>query len=327
MLSPTLLTGLSSGAYTFLAAVSFQTLIKELAGSGTPLAAAKLAGLSSLNAEEASLFAQVWGDLDDRARGKLIQELGELAEDNVDLNFDSVFLIALDDANADVRRAAVEGLCEHEGRDLIDPLIRLLDGDPDARVRAEAALALGRFVLHAEHGDLRPADAERIEVALRRTITDPTEVAEVRARALEALGPRSEDWVRDLIQDAHESHDRRLRISAVHAMGRSCDPAWLDALYAELGSEDPEMRYEAVTAIGSIADPEAVPYVAALVHDDDPEAQEAAIAALGQIGGAVAKEALQALLAEGDERVREAVLAALDEVDLAEDPLAFNIQR
>lgn len=299
--------------------------MEELAGSGKPPASAKLAGLSSLSAEEASLFASAWRELDDRTRGRLIQELTELAEDNVDLNFDSVFLIALSDSNPDVRRAAVEGLWEHEGRDLIDPLIRLLDSDPDARVRAEAALGLGRFVLQAEYGQLRTSDAERIEVALRRAITDPTEVAEVRARALEALGPRSEDWVRDLIQDAHESDDRRLRISAVHAMGRSCDSSWLDALYGELGSEDPEMRYEAVTAIGSIADPEAVPFVAALLHDDDPEAQEAATAALGQIAGADAKEALQHLLAEAGERVREAVLAALDEVDFAEDPLAFKI--
>jgi HEAT repeat protein len=307
--------------------VSFETLIEELSASRTALGAAKLAGLSSMNAEEASLFAGVWRELDDTIRRKLIEELAGLAEDNVELNFDRVFLLALDDADAEVRRAAIEGLWEHEDRDLIDPLVRLLDGDSDARVRAEAALALGRYVLRGEYDQLRRSDADRVDAALRSTVTDPTEVAEVRGRALEALGPRSDDWVRDLIEDAHDSDDRRLRISAVHAMGRSADPAWLDSLYTELASDDPEMRYEAVTAIGSIADREAVPHLPELLRDDDAEVQEAAIAALGQIGGPEAKEALQDLLSEGDERVREAVVAALDEVDFAADPLAFNIQR
>ncbi len=301
-------------------------MIEELADPARPLAVSKLVGLSRMSAEEASRFMNVWQELDERRRQRLIQELVDLTEDNVDLNFDTVFFVALADTDQDVRRAAVLGLWEHEGRDLIDPLIGLLDTDPEAAVRAEAALALGRYVLQAQFDALRATDVERIEGALRRTITDPTEIAEVRARALESLGARSADWVRDLIQDAYESADRRLRISAVHAMGRSCDSAWLSALFAELESDDAEMRYEACVAAGAIGDPEATPYLAPLLRDEDPEAQEAAIAALGQVGGVGAKEALQELLAEGDDRVRDAALAALAEVDFADDPLAFKLQ-
>ena len=306
--------------------MSFETLIEELTDPAKVVAVSKLVGLSGMNAGEASRFVDVWNGLDERRRAWLVQELVDLAEDNVELNFDAVFLIALASPEPDLRRAAVAGLSEHEGRGLIDPLIGLLDNDPDAGVRADAALALGRYVLQAEFNTLRAADTERTEAALRRTITDPTEVVEVRARALESLGARSEDWVRDLIQDAHESDDRRLRISAVHAMGRGCDPAWLSSIFGEIESEDPEMRYEAALAAGAIADPEATPYLAALLHDEDPEVQEAAIAALGQIGGEGAKETLQELLAEDDERIHEAVLAALAEADFAEDPLAFKLQ-
>ncbi len=306
--------------------MSFETLIEELTDPARPLAVSKLVGLSGMSAEEASRFRNVWQELDDRRRLWLIHELVDLVEDNVELNFDAVFFVALADTDPDARRAAVLGLGEHEGRDLIDPLTGLLDADPDAAVRAEAALALGRHVLQAEFGTLRAADAERIAGALRRTITDPTETVEVRARALESLGALCEDWVRDLIQDAYESADRRLRISAVHAMGRSCDSAWLSSVFAELESDDAEMRYEAAAAAGAIADLEATPSLAPLLHDEDPEVQEAAIAALGQIGGVGAKETLQELLAEGDDRVREAVLAALAEVDFAHDPLAFKLQ-
>jgi HEAT repeat protein len=321
------LTAISPHAYTSIRNdVSFETLMKELADPARPLAVSKLVGLSGMSAEEASRFTNVWQELDERRRRSLIHELVDLGEDNVELNFDAAFFVALGDTDPDVRRAAVLGLGEHEGRDLIDPLTALLDNDPDAAVRAEAALALGRYVLQMEFDLLRADDAQRIEGALRRTITDPTETTEVRARALESLGARNEEWVRDLIQDAYESPERRLRISAVHAMGRSCDLAWLSAVFAELENDDAEMRYEAAAAAGAIADIEATPYLAPLLHDADPEVQQAAIAALGQVGGVGAKETLQELLAEGDDRVRDAVLAALAEVDFADEPLAFKLE-
>lgn len=306
--------------------MSFESLLQELADPVRPLAVSKLIGISSMGAGEASLFMNAWLEMDDGRRQWLVQELLDLAEDNVELNFDAVFFIGLADRDAGVRRAAIQGLWEHEGRDLIDALVGLLEGDPDAAVRAEAALALGRFVLQAEFDTLRSPDAERVDGALRRAYSNTGETLEVRARALESVGARSAGWAHDLIQQAFESPERRLRISAVHAMGRSCDSSWLSTLIAELESEDPEMRYEAASACGAIADREATPHLMRLLHDDDREVQEAAIGALGEIGGAEAKRALQELLDQGDQRVREAVLSALAEVEFAEDPLAFKLR-
>jgi HEAT repeat protein len=304
---------------------TFESLVQELADPSQQVAISKLVGLSGISGGERSSFERVWLEMDGMRRQRLIHELIDLAEDSVELNFDTVFLLALRDQQADVRRAAIQGLSEYEGRDLIEPLTELLRSDPDPGVRAETALALGRFVLRAELAALRNSDAERIEGALRQTFTDPTEPVEVRARALEGLGARSEDWVHDLIEDAFSSDDRRLRISAVHAMGRSADPSWLSSVLGQLDSDDAEMRFEAVVAAGSIEDPEATPYLVALVHDDDTEVQEAAINALGQIGGDDAKDALQELLSEGDERIAEAVTYALAEIDFAEDPLALDL--
>ncbi len=306
--------------------MTFQSLVQELTDPSQHIAASKLVGLSGIDAGEASSFARTWHALEDVRRRRLINELTDLAEDNVELNFDAIYLIALADRDADIRRAAIQGLWEHEGRDLIDSLLALLENDPDAGVRAEAALALGRYVLQAELDALRGSDAERIESALRRTFNDPTEPVEVRARALESLGARSAEWARDLIDEAFSGEDRRLLLSAVHAMGRSADTAWLPSALAQLDSEDPEMRFEAAVAAGSIGDPEATPYLIPLLRDDDPETQEAAINALGQIGGEEAKEALQELLVEHDERIAEAITYALAEIDVAEDPLALHLQ-
>jgi HEAT repeat protein len=272
------------------------------------------------------MFMERWREMELRKRRWLLAELVRLAEDNVELDFTAVFLAALGDRDPDVRRDAIRGLWEYEGRDLIDALIALLEHDPDAGVRAEAALALGRFVLQAELDMLRAGDAGRIEQALHSVLDNHAEIAEVRARALEALGARNEDWVRDVIQDAYDSGDRRLRLSAVHAMGRSAGAAWLPAVYEELESDDAEMRFEAAVAAGAIAEEDAVARVVPLLHDEDAEVQLAAIAALGQIGGAEARAALRELLAKNAERTREAIEEALAEMEFADDPLGFTIR-
>ena len=306
--------------------MSYKSYLRELADPAKPLAVSKLTDLSSMGPEEASAFLNAWLEMELERRQHLIQALIDLVEDNVELNFDAVFFIALGDIDAEVRKSAIAGLWEHEGRDLIDPLIGLLESDPEAGVRAEAALALGRFVLEAEFDTLRAVDTERVEQALRRITDDAAEVVEVRGRALESIGARGQPWVAGLIRQAFESSERRLRLSAVHAMGRSCDDAWLPELIAELESDDDEMRFEAAVACGAIADGTAIAHLQPLLFDDDHEVQQATISALGQIGGAQAKRALEELIEDADDRLREAALSALAEVDFAEDPLSYKIQ-
>jgi HEAT repeat protein len=197
-------------------------------------------------------------------------------------------------------------------------------------VRSEAALGLGRILLRSElDGDESERTAE-IERALKAVLHDLAELSEVRGRALEAVGVRGHEWVRDEIEEAYSSGDRRMQISAVHAMGRNADVDWLPTVVEEMHSDDGEMRYEAAVAAGSIADEEAIADLAQLVQDEDSEVQEAAIAALGQIGGEAAREILQAIAAENtDERVLEVVTDALAEADFVEDPLGItvNLQR
>jgi HEAT repeat protein len=305
---------------------TFETYLEELADQRQPLAISKLVMLTLLPPEQAALFADAWPAIDVGRRKRLIQELIDLAEDNVELNFGAVFFNALTDRDAEVRRDAIRGLSEHEGRDLIAVLLGLLENDPDPAVRAEAALALGRFVLQAEFDALRTADAERIEQALRRTFEDAAEVVEVRARALESIGARSQPWVRDVIETGLDSADRPLRLSAIHAMGRSADNAWLPELFDAAESDDAEVRFEAATALGAIADEAAVPHLISLLDDDDGEVREAAIIALGDIGGDEALEALERVTHSEDERMRDAALAALAEGEFSADPLGVKVR-
>jgi HEAT repeat protein len=306
--------------------VSLEDYLVELADPSAPLAVARLVNLSNLVPDEASAFKEAWRGTDVQRRRQVVRQLVELAEDNVELNFDAVFLVSLSDPDAEVRRSGICGLWEYEGRDLIPTLVALLFEDADQRVRGEAALALGRYALKAELGEIRASDASIVDDALRRTIADPEQTAEVRARAVEAVGARSQPWALQIIEDAYHSGQHRLRVSALHAMGRNCDARWLSTLVRELKSDDAEMRYEAATACGSLGDEAAVPHLMPLLKDDDAEVQEAAIQALGQIGGQEAKRALEDCLGSPEERVRDAALAALAEVDFGEDPLAFKLR-
>jgi HEAT repeat protein len=294
-----------------------ESYLRELADCGRPLKIAKLTNLSALTCEERQVFAALWPQIDPERRLQVVQQLNELAEDNVELDFSGVFWECLSDSDARVRVTAIDGLWEYEERDLIAPLNALLGSDEDVQVRAGAALALGRFVVLGEFGSLRPSDVTAIEDALTATINDAAETEEVRARAIEAIGARSEPWVRDLIAEAYNSGAHRLQVSAVHAMGRSCDAYWLPDVIQQLHSYEAELRYEAAVASGMIGDKRAVSHLSVLMNDMDSEVQEMAIEALGEIGGSEARAVLTRELNHPEERVRTVVREVLSSMDLA----------
>src|SRR5207237_5032225 len=203
---------------------------------------------------------------------------------------------------------AGRGLWGHEGVDLRPSLLELIRKDEDAAVRAEAALALGRFVVRSEEGRLRERYFKAVESGLREVIANSDEIEEVRARAIEAIGPHDAAWVRQAISEAYESGVRRMKVAAVHAMGRSCEPRWLPLLLRELSNEEAEIRYEAAIALGSLGDQSAVANLVGTLSDPDEEVGGASIAALGEMGGREAREALMEISREGSPAAKEAAV-------------------
>ncbi len=303
---------------------SFREYVGELGDGVRPIKAGKLVRLSHLTDDERREFVDAWPRIGVQRRRQIVSRLVELAEDNVDLDFDSVFLVCLSDGDAAVRAEAIRGLWEYERHDLIEPLIALLRSDGDAGVRAEAALALGRYVLQWEFGTMRDHYFHQVEEVLRQTLSNVREGSEVRARALEAIGACSLPWVRQAIRNAYHGDSRHLKVGAIHAMGRNCDSSWLPVLFEELSKPDPQMRYEAALACGAIAEEVAVPRLAPLLEDPDAEVRAAAIAALGEIGGPEAKSLLGRYAGHPSSDVRDAVREALSLVEFDEDPLSFS---
>jgi HEAT repeat protein len=304
--------------------MNLEDYLTELADGSTRLKVASLARLSALSQQQREQLERAWSGIDVRRRRRVMQELIDLSEDTVELDFAGVFMLGLRDEDRDVRLQSVRGLWEYEGADLVCTLLRLLAGDSDAAVRAEAALALGRYVVLFECGRLRERHFQEAEAGLRRAIENDDDVEEIRCRALEAIGAHDSPWVRQAIREAYEGGARRLKVSAVHAMGRSTEERWLPLLTRELTNEENEIRYEAAVACGSVGDERAIPHLIRLAADPDEEIRQAAIGALGQIGGEEAKAALQELTDNSSPATREAAIAALATIDFAEDPLAFR---
>ncbi len=298
--------------------------IAELANSDKPLLNSKLTELSNLTLEELELFKRSWAAIKPQRRCQIVHRLVELAENNLELNFDSVFKYCLKDRDDEVRSKAIEGLWESEKPALIKPLINLLEQDSSEKVQAAAATALGKFAMLAEHEKLRSCHAVKVQEVLLAVSNDENKPVEVRRRALEAAAPLSLPQVKKTIMEAYQSYNSRLRVSSIHAMGKNCDPSWLPVLLRELASADTEVRYEAVGACGELEEEGAVPRLIELIDDPDIDVQIAAIQALGKIGGTKAKGCLECCLNSTNATIHQTAEQVLSELEAKEELLTFR---
>ena len=305
--------------------MSLERYLAEISDSKKPLVISKLANLSTLSSEELRLFIETWVKMDAERQRQIVGHIVELAEENPNLNFDDIFIASLHDPDETVRIKSIDGLWECESCSLIDSFITLLREDSKESVRAAAAMALGKFAMLAELGKLRPEHRQKVERVLFAIIDDQDEQVEVVRRAIEAIAPLSLPRVKEIIQQAYNSDDDKMQFSAIYAMGKNSDPAWLPTLLRELGSADTEMRYEAAQACGELGEEDAVPHLSRLIHDLDSQVCLSALAALGKIGGSEAEDILQEYLTQSDEHIRQAAAEALQELDFEKDPLSFKM--
>ena len=301
-----------------------EEILTELMDSEKPLADSWLVELSHLTPEETSLLEKAWPEVEPERRRQLMNRLAELAEANPKLDFDSIFRGRLSDQDDEVRSKAIEGLWESEDTSLINTFIDLLELDSSEAVQVAAAQTLGQFALMAEFDRLRADSKTRIGQTLLGIFNDEARSVTIRRRALESLAPLSLPETSPAIDQAYHDGDPELKTSAIYAMGKTCNPAWLDILLTEMESNEAETRYEVVQACGEIGDIEAVPRLTELIDDPDSEVQLAAIQALGKIGGAEAKEYLEECLDNPNDTITEAAKAALDELTSDENPFSLR---
>jgi len=300
--------------------------IAKLVNPDTKLLDSWLTDLSTLSSAEMKQLEQAWPTIELKRRRQIMYRLFELAEDNFELDFDEIFKGRLKDEDAEVRSKAIEGLWENEEASLIEPLIELLEKDSSEEVQAVAATALGKFALLAELEKLRPSYKASISQSLLAVINDRVKPVEVRRRALEAASSLTLAQLKKVIAEAYRSGDNKLKISALFAMGKSCNTSWLPILLKELSNDDAEIRYEAAGACGELGEEEAASYLCDMVNDPDIDVRLAAIPALGKIGGPEAKGCLEKCLNHTDEAIQKAAKQALSQMEAEEDPLFSRME-
>jgi HEAT repeat protein len=300
---------------------TFQDKLNGAAEKGGRVKSASLTFLSDLGSEDRGALRQAWPGLPLERRRDIVSRLAEMAEDNIELDFRHVFLNALDDADPDVRVAAIEGLFEDESRLLLTALLRLVRDDPDEAVREAAAKALARFTFLA-HCDKLKGNSDDLRSTLMKSATNTGEDEDVRRRAVEALGYYTGDTdIEGLIAELYRNGGKGAE-SALFAMGRSSDAKWEPIIMHELESKRPAMRFEAARAAGEMALQDALPFLVRMSDDDaDAELRLMALWSLGQIGGRPAREALNRALESPEQSVRDAAQEALDELSFNANPL------
>jgi HEAT repeat protein len=307
-------------------AVSIENIIKEIANTDKPLVSSHLADLSQITVTDLPALKKSWRTIEATRRRQIISRIAELAKDNVELNFDLVFKNGLSDPDAEVRTGAIDGLWENEDPSLIRIFIDLLQNDASYDVQASAAAALAKFAVLAECEEIQQSYKTTLSQALLATIDNASKPVEVRRRALESVAPLSTPVVREVIKKAYESRDERFIVSAIYAMSRAYNDAWLPILYKEMDNADAEIRYEAAVACGEIGVEECVPHLLEHIHDTDVEVRMAVIQSLAKIGGNEAKINLQRIARDENKAIREAVEQALSEIETTEDMTLFQMK-
>ncbi len=305
------------------------TLIETLealkAGEDGTISATVFYGLSGLTAADLPQVEAVWDTLAADYRGKVMRRLVDVSEANFELDYRTIGLFVLNDPNAEVRHAAIDVLWEDQSLELMSHLIDHALRDEAFEVRAAAASALGRFILLGELGELPESETVRAQDAVITLLNNDQEQVEVRRRALEAIANCSHDIVEPAISQAYRSAEHQMQVSALFAMGRSCDnERWSKIVLKEMQSTDAEMRFEAARAAGELELADAVPLLARLVEGSDREIKEVAIWSLGEIGGKKAMRILNRLAEEADDdEMMSAIEDAMGNASLVDGELFF----
>lgn len=288
---------------------ALQRLVEGLIAGDRPRPS-DFAVLSDLGRADAAFVSDRWPSLPLPTRELLLDEAYELADDDISLDFTALGRIGLRDPEPSVRLRAIQALWESTDPAAGDLLVALVESEPEAEVRAAAARSLLRYIEAAEYGRFDPVVASRMIAALRTAAASPDE--ELRAAAVESLGPVGEPWVEDLIESAYESGAPALQLAALRAMGYSARERWVEYIVEQLAAESAEMRFEAALAAGNLGSEELVPALGEALNDDDAEVLFAVIEALGDIGGDAAVELLEAYREEAPPGLEDAVDAALE---------------
>ncbi len=305
--------------------IPFSTILAALTDADRAFPERYVSRFSDLQPADLKALLQAWPQIPLKRKKTFLTNLVDRFEEDLLLSYEAIGGSILFDEDADVRVMALKLLDETIDARLIPTLIKLLETDPEAAVRARAATVLGQFVRMAELGDLPEGRKALLEDVLFKAASDKQHL--VARAALESLAYSSSAEVDDLITAAFNRPDPLWQATALFAAGRSSDNRWQEQILLGLLSEDMPVRLAAVQSAGDLELKSARKVLLEMLEDEaDDDVFQALIWALSQIGGEDVRTYLEALLAEaeGDEQI-EFIEEALANLSFTEDMEGFDM--
>ena len=305
---------------------SFQKVIDELTGDRPEISRRSLQEFSDIDPSSLKAVLEAWPRVKPERRRILLDGLQSLSDEDTLVSFDDFARALLTDPDAQVRMRAIRLLDESNDVKLVPYFIKIMAGDEQAETRAEAAVALGKFVELGELEELPEQTKRQVEDALLEKANGEDQLP-VRQSALESLGFSSRPEVVTLIESAFRRENPDWQASALFAMGRSFDERWEEQVLSRMLDVNPIVRLAAVEAAGELRLASARLILLKVLEDEDEDdITSAAIWSLSQIGGEDARVYIQNLLdlAEEDEDV-EFLEDALDNLQFTDELNDFDM--
>lgn len=305
--------------------IPFQTVVEALLES-KDFPRRYIQYFSDIDPSSLALLMQAWPQVKAVRKHSLLKHLESNLESDTLVSYDDLARALLDDPDPAVRAGAIRLLAECDDPKLVPSYIKILEADEDPSTRAEAATALGHFVMLGELEEIPQKTHRQAEDALLRAATGQSDT-EAGRRAVESLGFSSRPEAPTLIEAAFRRADHDWRASALFAMGRSNDDRWQDQVLGMVLSEDLRERLAAVQAAGELGLAAARPILIRLLEEEEnDDIASAAIWSLSQIGGEDARTYLESLLdATDDEDQADFLEEALENLEFTEDLERFDL--
>lgn len=306
--------------------ISFQEVVEALLDTNKEFPHRYLPHFSDIDPAALTALLAAWPRVHPTRKRNLLDHLESTARQDTLVSFDDLGRALLNDSDAEVRARAIRLLAECDDPKLVSNFIKILQNDEDVSARAEAANALGKFVMLGELEEIPEKTHRSAEDALLKNFggeDDPL----VRRRALESLGFSARAEVPTLLDSAYRRADPDWRASALLAMGRSSDDRWQEHVIQTLTHDDPHVQLAAVKAAGELGLASARPILLNLLEDtEEDDVIAAGIWSLSQIGGEDARTYIEALIAEAEDEDLQAFLEdALENLAFTEDLDRFDL--
>jgi len=207
------------------------------------------------------------------------------------------YVALLREGETEERELAASLLGQFGSASVAEPLAEALRGDPDSRVKAAAAEALG--LVGASRG---------VETLLAFFDTTDTLVRNSIIRSLVRL---ADSKVIDGVVAYLKHVDKRVRVLAIHTLGQIHNESATERLIKALDDDSFVVREAAIKALGDIADPKAVDALVRAASDPRRFPQVWVIESLGKISGHESIRIILKAIGSHDSEVREAAADAL----------------